>query len=172
MTNAQHDAYICQQGLTQDLNDRVFERYFPEKTLEPFFEVRSVPTREQTMPIYDCRKASSVPLVKHGKYSVEKNFNPGYRGPVSGYCNNVDIETKLRNTIFPIQKGNSQRRYIPGTYSDLYNLNHAELYAPTPLEKQAPHDPNKCKIGLAMFDNHTRQQTKNINLEYIKKNGL
>ena len=169
MTNAQHDAYICQQGLTQDLNDRMFSRYFPEKSLEPFFEFRAVPTREQTMPIFDCRKKSKEALVQYGQYDVKETFNPGYRGPVSGYCNNVDVETKLRNTIFPIQKGNSQRRYIPGTYSDLYNLSHAELYAPTPLEKQAPHDPNKCKIGRAMFDNHTRQQTKNINLDQIGK---
>ena len=31
------------------------------------------------------------------------------------------------------------------------------------------HDPNKCKIAQAMFDNHTRQQTKNIKLEDVKK---
>ena len=56
MTNAQHDAYICQQELTQDLNDRRFSRLFSSKPLEPFFEFRAVPTREQTMPVFDCRK--------------------------------------------------------------------------------------------------------------------
>ena len=168
MTNAQHDAYICQQGLTQDLNDRLFSRYFPTKSLEPFFEFRAVPTREQTMPVFDCRKKSSVPLVSYDKFDTREVFNPGYRGPISGYCNNVDIETTLRNTIFPIQKGNSQRYYIPGTYSDLYN-GPSGLHAIKPEPPLPAHDPNKCKIAQAMFDNHTRQQTKNIKLEDVKK---
>ena len=38
MTNVQHDAYICQQYLTDELNDRIFNRYFPTQTLEPMFE--------------------------------------------------------------------------------------------------------------------------------------
>ena len=169
MTNVQHDAYICQQYLTDELNDRIFNRYFPTQTLEPMFEFRAVNTREETMPIFDCRKKSNIPLTNHGDFDTLNVYNPGYRGPLSGYCKNVDVETKLRNTIFPIQKGNDQGKYIPGTGSDLYNLNHVPLYAPTPLEKLAPHDPNKCKIATAIFDNHTRQQTKNIDLEQVKK---
>jgi hypothetical protein len=169
MTNAQHDAYICQQELTQDLNDRRFSRYFSSKPLEPHFEFRSVATREQTMPVFDCRKKSSVPLVSYDSFNTKETFNPGYRGPVSGYCNNIDIETQLRNTIFPMQKGNSQRYHIPGSYSDLYNINHVKLHAETPLPELGAHDPNRCNIATAMFDNHTRQQTKNIKLEDIKK---
>lgn len=169
MTNAQHDAFICQQELTQDLNNRRFSRYFSSEPLEPFFEFRAVPTREQTMPVFDCRKKSSVPLVSYNTFDTSKVFNPGYRGPISGYCNNIDVETRLRNTIFPIQKGNSQRYHIPGSDSDLYNNNHSLLYAINPEPQLPPHDPNKCKIGKAMFDNHTRQQTKNIKLEDVKK---
>jgi hypothetical protein len=55
--------------------------------------------------------------------------------------------------------------YIPDTSSDLFNLKHVALYEETPLEKQAPHNPNKCGIGNNFFANHTRQQTKNIKLE-------
>ena len=73
MTNAQHDAYICQQYLTDELNDRLFARYAPSNTLEPYFEFRAVGTREQTMPVFDCRTKSSVPLVQHG-FDVEKTF--------------------------------------------------------------------------------------------------
>ncbi len=164
MTNAQHDAYICQQYLTDELNDRLFARVTPSKTLEPYFEFRAVGTREQTMPVFDCRTKSSVPLVQHG-FDVEKTFNPGQKAPLSGYCNNIDIETRLRNTIHPIQKGNAQGIYIPDTSSDLFNLKHVPLYEETPLEKQAPHNPNKCGIGNKFFANHTRQQTKNIKLE-------
>ncbi len=165
MTNSQHDAYICQQYLTDELNDRVFDRYFPSTTFEPYFEFRAVGTREQTMPVFDCRKKSNVPLAQHPQFDVNKSFNPGQMAPLSGYCNNVDIETKLRNTIHPIQKGNGQGLYVPDSSSDLFNLKHVPLYADTPLEKQEPHNPNKCGLGNKFFDNHTRQQTKNIKLE-------
>ena len=164
MTNAQHDAYICQQWLTDELNDKIFNRNIPSSTLEPYFEFRAVGTREQTMPVFDCRKKSKIPLVQHD-FSVNKIFNPGQKAPIRGYCNNIDVETQLKNTIHPIQKGNAQGMFIPDTSSDLYNLTHVPLYEDTPLEKQEPHNPNKCGIGTQFFSNHTRQQTKNIKLE-------
>ena len=40
MTNAQHDAYICQQWLTDELNDKIFNRNIPSSTLEPYFEFK------------------------------------------------------------------------------------------------------------------------------------
>ena len=80
---------------------------------------------------------------------------------MSGYCNNVDIETRLRNTIHPKQKGNAQGMYIPDTSSDLFNLKHVALYEDTPLEKQAPHNPNKCGIG-----NNFCESYKTTNQEY------
>ena len=70
MTNAQHDAYICQQYLTDELNNRIFNRYFPTQTLEPMFEFRAVNTREETMPIFDCRKKSK------GRWAWNYLFSP------------------------------------------------------------------------------------------------
>ena len=166
-------AYYCNQYLTDELNTRVERRLRGTETLEPFFEARSVSTRLETMPLYDCRKKSNTPLVKYERYNQHKQFNPGYRGPYNGYSNNVDVESRLFNKFRVLQKGSDQMRYIPGSSSDLFinrhfvpdnRINHAQKE-----EEFLSFNPNQCNIANELFNNHTRQQTKNINTKEVKK---
>ena len=52
-------AYYCNQYLTEELNGRIERRLRGTETLEPFLK-RSVSTRLETMPLYDCRKKSNT----------------------------------------------------------------------------------------------------------------
>jgi hypothetical protein len=167
-------AYYCNQYLTDELNNRLNVRTRGTESLEPFFEARSVSTRLETMPMYDCRKKSNIPLVKYPTYNQHKQFNPGYRGPYNGYSSNVDIESRLFNKFRVLQKGCDQMRHIPGSASDLYVNRHFIpddnlTYLTQQQENFMSFNPNQCNIAKELFNNHTRQQTKNIDTKEVKK---
>ncbi len=166
---------IQNQDRHQELNNRHTSRQMPSSTLQPNFSIRSTPTRYVTMPIVDMRAQPTVPLHKMDTYEVEKVFNPGTRNaPWQGYANNVDTETVLRGTIFPLQ-GADQAKYIPSTISDLYNT--PSIISSQPVNQSNPklfeepsfalNNPNQFEedVGFKVFDNHTRQQTRNIGLQ-------
>ena len=158
-------AYYCNQNLTQEINTNIYNRHIGSHPLQPQLNTRSVNTRV-TMPIQDCRKTSSVPLVCYKTYNQHKQFNPGHSAPYNGYCAEIDTESKLFNQITPLQK--SQRAYyIPSSKSDLYNHVHYKVHTGDNLAQKQErfnlNNPNECNIGNAYWSNHTRQQTKNIN---------
>ena len=83
---------------------------------------------------------------------------------------NIDIETHLRNTIHPLQKA-PQSKHIPDSSSDLFNTKHFKQTMgvdPNDLlqrpEQFDAFNPNRCLLGKNLFDNHTRQQTKDVKL--------
>lgn len=156
----------------QELNERMAVRNVPSETLQPNFSIRPTPTRYVTMPIVDLRTEAKEPLIKQPKYDVEKIFNPGTRNaPWQGYANNVDTETVLRGTIFPLQAAD-QSKYMPSSKSDLYNFQNMENSNPVSIETPLlfsqtqfnSFNPNEHErdVGFKFFDNHTRVQTKNI----------
>ena len=166
---------IQNQERHQQLNNRYTSRQMPSETLQPSFSIRSTPTRYVTMPIVDLRAPSTVALQKTKTHDVQQNFNPGTRtAPWAGYANNVDTETVLRGTIFPLQAAD-QAKYVPSTISDLYNT--PVITNSQPVEQTnsklfdqpsfSEHNPNKFDedVGFKLFDNHTRQQTRNIDLQ-------
>ena len=164
-------AYYCQQERTTQLSDRMYKRNLADGSLAPHIFARSVSTRLETMPMMDCRKVAPTLLASYPTYQNNQTFHPGSSAPYSGYCNNVDIETHLRNTIHPLQKA-AQSKYIPDSSSDLFNIKHFnQTMGVNPndlLQKQeqfAPFNPNKCHLGGQLFDNHTRQQTKEVSLK-------
>jgi len=84
--------------------------------------------------------------------------------------NKIDDESKLRNIIFPLQKG-IQSKFIPSSSSDLYNnefyvVGRKEYNPYVGLFKKENFKPvipcNTDQIGFKTFNNHTRQQTKNL----------
>ena len=158
------DAYYCNQHLTKEISQNIFNRNIQSQPLQPHLNSRSVGNRF-TMPIVDCRNKGNVPIVDYKSYSQHQQFNPGYGAPFNGYCNNIDRESILFNYINPLQKA-QQGIYIPSSKSDLFNHLH---YAPSNIKNLAqnqevflPFNPNECDIGGGSFNNHTRQQTKNI----------
>ena len=165
------EAYYCQQERTTQLSDRMYKRNLASGSLAPHILARSVSTRLETMPMMDCRKVAPTLLANYPMYDSMKVFHPGSSGPYSGYCENVDIETHLRNTIHPLQKA-AQSKHIPDSSSDLFNTKHfRQTHGVNPNdllqmpEKFDAFNPNKCNLGKNLFDNHTRQQTKNVKLK-------
>ena len=92
-------AYYCNQNLTQEINTNIYNRHIGSHPLQPQLNTKSVNTRV-TMPIQDCRKTSSVPLVCYKTYNQHKQFNPGHSAPYNG-CAEIDTESKLFNQITP-----------------------------------------------------------------------
>ena len=72
------------------------------------------------MPVVDTVKKSSVVKGKFEKYNMSSDFHPGVGGPYNGYCDNVDVESRLFNRFMTLQKC-AKNSYIPDSSSDLYN---------------------------------------------------
>ena len=93
-------------------------------------------------------------------------------GPVSGFINNVQAESILRNQIYPLSKSNDENVYIPSSQSDLYkvtidaspsNQPHPELFTKHSFSQEThPNIQNQPKIGMDKFNNNTRVQLRNI----------
>ena len=105
------EAYYCHQERTTQLSDRMYKRNLASGSLAPHILARSVSTRLETLPMMDCRKTSPTLLANYPVYQNTNVFHPGSSAPYSGYCNNVDIETHLRNTIHPLQKSPTIKIY-------------------------------------------------------------
>ena len=102
----------------------------------------------------------------YGTYSTKSVFNPGNaQAPWSGFSNNINTESTLRNQFFALQNC-EQSEYVPSSNSDLYQTkidykpvqqNHPLLFEKSDL---APFNPNTDNIGNSLFNNHTRNQLK------------
>ncbi len=166
-----NDVYYCNFKSNQTLNDEISVRNRASEDLEQTFFEGPVQTKYVKFPMLDCRKKSNIPIKQLPNYDTKRVFNPGYRGAYSGY--NVDTESQLMNKFDVLQKC-PQRQYIPNSTSDMY---HSEYLIPTNKRPYKPSiiehvdnfdrfNPNKCgmetNLGGNIFDNHTRQQTKNL----------
>ena len=111
------------------------------------------------------------PVIPYLDYNMKINFNPGTQnGPISGYINNIDTETVLRNQTIALQRSD-QAVYIPSSTSDLYNVTviskPTEQTHPLLFEKPAFDNtlhPNvaNSNIGRDKLFNHTRTQLRNM----------
>lgn len=163
--------YYGQQERVDEINDRMKERVYPDSPLQPNFSPRPIPTKYSVFPIVNRRTPSKATYIPYPDYNSEINFNPGNSSaPVSGYINNIDVETILRNQTTCLQHGAEQGVYIPTTNSDLYNVSVVSKPSnqPCPLLfetyefNQSP-NPNvlNSTIGRDQFFNHTRTQLRN-----------
>jgi hypothetical protein len=166
--------YYGQNERVDEINTRMSTRHFPDSPLEPNFDPRSIPTKYSRFPIINRRKPSNEPVVPYLDYNNGVNFNPGtHRAPPSGFLNNIDTETILRNQTFALQRGAEQGVYIPSSNSDMYKVQvpngslndpqpHPDLFNRQQFD-QTPH-PNVQGnyIGRDKFFNHTRTQLRNM----------
>jgi hypothetical protein len=153
---------------------RTYERNIPSQNLQPYLNARPSSTKYSLLPIVDPRTQSSTPFIQEATYNQEKIFNPGNTfAPWSGYASNINNESELRNQIYALQK-NDQSVYVPSSKSSLYQIkwnNLEKINQPFPDLFQTPQfDPvnkniNSDRIGYALFNNATRQQTKNLTKE-------
>jgi hypothetical protein len=155
----------------QTINLRSYERNIPSQTLQPYLDSRPVLTKYSVLPIVDLRKSIETPLIQQATFTPEKIYNPGNdSGPWSGYASNINHESELRNQLFALQSC-TQSVYIPSSNSNLYqvqfhNTNKAQQPFPQLFQNQqfcpTNPNPNPDKIGFALFNNATRQQTKDL----------
>ena len=153
---------------------RSYERNIPSQPLQPYLDARPVLTKYSILPIVDPRKPINTPLIQQSTYMPEKVYNPGNdSGPWSGYASNINHESEVRNQIFALQSC-AQASYIPSSKSNLYQVNwknnnqpqqpFPELFQNQQFCPINP-NPNPDKIGFALFNNATRQQTKDLTKE-------
>ena len=154
------------------MNNRIFDRNLPSQQLQPYLNSRPVLTKYAIMPIIDFRKETNVPLIQRPSYNQEQIFNPGNDvGPWSGFSENINKESELRNQIFALQEC-AQATFIPDSSSSLYNhtwqnSNRVPAQPFPDLFKTETFGPDNKNvhantIGYALFNNATRQQMLNV----------
>jgi len=163
--------YYCNLNRNEELNQRISSRNIPSGYLEAKFSPRPVSTKYSLLPVVDQYKKTNVPIVTTAPYNVGKIFNPGNeQAPWSGFATNVNKESDLRGQTNAIQEC-SQAFYVPSSNSDLYKYGWKQnnsIVQPFPdlfkNEHFSPFNPNPHSntIGFGLFNNATRQQTKDL----------
>jgi hypothetical protein len=164
--------YRGQHDRIDELNTRIYDRFVPDAELQPNFGHRPVSTKYALYPILDRRAPVTVPLQSYLDYYPEVIFKPGdANGPVSGYFNNVEVESDLRNQNTYLDK-DLGKKYIPSINSDLYKVtvtSKNKVEQPFPRLFKIDHiDGSKHiealpkNIGVDMFNNHTRVQLRTL----------
>lgn len=159
-----------QMDRTDELNNRIVSRNLSDTPLEPQYDPRPVQTKQTLFPMVKNAQHSTEPMVPYPMYNSYANFNPGNRrAPSSGFMQNIDVETVLRNQTFALQHGASQSVYVPSSSSELYNVNvvsrpsvqpHPDLFAPPMFSNQMHPNLAGVNIGNDRFFNHTRTQLR------------
>ena len=165
---------VCNIDYDNELNKRLNGRMFPDVQLQPMFNPIPISTKYQKYPTNDnvndigkLNKSLGQPNYKY--FNPEKHFYGGTRnGPVAFSFDNVDVESRLRNQFFALQK-NDKAFYVPSTKSDLYTLRGGVSHAvPKGLEKfkeikNLHFNPDRCNLAPENFNNSTRHNLKNLN---------
>ena len=122
-------------------------------------------------PIVNRRKPVIEERLPYVDYNQAVNFTPTVsKGPVSGYMNNIDTETVLRNQTFAKQSGLGQDMYVPSSNSDLYKVSvvsrpteqpHIGLFSKNTFSNRPHPNVENTTIGKDNFFNHTRTQLRN-----------
>ena len=166
------DVYYCQMDRTTELSNKISNRNISSKQLQPSYFSRPASTYGTVFPMLDCIKHTKVKKATFPIYDQSKIFNPGYRAPYNGYAKNVDMESRLHNSFFPLQKC-AQNKFIPSSTSDLFSAHYLVMNSnPVNMtnnllfkeEVFSSFNPNKCNLGHKVFNNHIRIQTKDIDL--------
>ena len=172
--------YGVQQGLlngqlerTEELNTRILDRIKTETPLQPNFDPRPVPTKYSHFPIIDRVTPAQVPIEKYLDYYPELVFNPGNsKAPVSGFINNVSVESILRNQTTKLNHDQVGTNYVPSLKSDLYITQRVGGSQQMDPERELlfrnfqfdgflhPNLMTNSNVGKELFSNHTRTQLR------------
>lgn len=164
MNYSSDSVYYCNNNDNLELSNRIYERNLPSQQIKPYFDARPSSSKYASMPIVELKNTNhQVSLKEYGMYNVQNTFNPGEKGPGSGFFNNVNTESLLRNQYFALQKSD-QSVYVPSSDSDLYNVKvvsrpvqqpHPDLFN---QQEFKPFNPNIINGGNNVFNNSTRLQ--------------
>ena len=170
--------YRGQFDRTDELNGRILERNEPDKPLAPNFSPWPVLTKYSQFPMLDSRMPATVPIKENYDYSLHNEFTPPVmkKGPVSGFINNVQTESELRNQNYALHKGNDEVIYVPSSESDLYKVYipsapseqpHPGLFKRYDLSQTTHPNVANTTVGTDRFHNNTRSQLKSMNNENL-----
>lgn len=163
---------VTSQDINTTTNNRIYNRNLPSAPLQPYFSTRATPTKYTKMMTTTPPISSNVPLQSNiPVYNTTTTFSPANRSaPWSGFASNVDVESDMRNQFYALQSC-PQSAYIPDSSSDLYTLR-AFAHKEKPSHKSHPllfatdtfsaFNPNIGNTSKATFNNHTRQDIKNV----------
>jgi hypothetical protein len=165
---------VGQQAHTEDLNDRIYQRMFPDVDLKPNFDPRPVSTKYSILPIVDSYARTTEPYKPYLDYHTEVMFNPGNaKAPVDGFLKKVDLESDLRNQRYMLEKYDLGNKYIPSLESDMYKVTvkssddgaalnaHPLLFSPFLVGgSQESEAAIPQTVGIDRFHNHTRTQLR------------
>ena len=155
--------YQCNQGRVQELNDRIYSRNIPSAPLQPAFSMRPTPTKYSIFPIVDLNRVDhNVKMESYPTYNSNQVFNPGNaQAPWSGFANDINTESSLRNQFFALQSCD-QAKYVPSSNSDMFKVSVTSQSINQPFPDLfnkpdlAPFNPNTLNVGKAIFNNCTR----------------
>ena len=133
----------------QMINTRISNRNIPSQELEPLLSCYLKSTKYIQQPILDSRNIPNTK--KYETYSTTQTFNPGNKSPWQGYVNAINIETELKNQLFPLSWSN-KNVYVPASTSDLYN--YPSLTTNYTLFNEPPRQAKSEKESV--FHNYTR----------------
>ena len=161
-----------QNERVDELNSRIFDRFYPEQTLKPNLDFRPVQTKFAHFPMIDRRSKMDVntSITSVPDFTTSGFFVPAM-GRKSGFINNVNTESELRNQYFALQRGADQGVYVPASTSDLYKIsvptgsnqmsNPHQGLSVRPTFSSAPNPNTNPNIGKDFFMNNTRTQLRN-----------
>jgi len=116
--------------INESMNEKLFDRNFPDKPIAPIFSPRPVSTRRQKMGIIN-QYESPMPQL-HQNYKVSNNMYTGTsKPPFQAYASHIDTESVLRGQVYALQRSDLAS-YIPSSASDLYK-------GMNPKPKHTPH---------------------------------
>ena len=162
---------VCNINYDNELNIRLNKRYFVDKSIEPQFEPRSESTKYTDFNTY--KQLPKIETLKYEIYDPTKTMYTGTRKPqINYYFDNIDIENKLRNQFFALQK-NDRAFYIPDTKSSLYKNDDNSIvkYDIKKTNENNLKEINNISSSLyncnniletKLFNNVTRNNVKNI----------
>jgi hypothetical protein len=168
--------FECSSEIQNNMNKKIYDRNIPSNLLQPYIDVRPVSTKYSFLPIVDPRAPINVPAEQYPIYNSNYIFYPGNNmAPFSGYMQNVNVESELRNQIYALQKC-PQAEYVPSSKSDLYHYNmvlNSNLTQKNAVQQSFPYlfnethfsdfNPNKDNLAKNTFNNCTRVEIRSMN---------
>jgi hypothetical protein len=164
-----------QNDRVDDLNDRMYGRYFPDNALRPNYDPRPVPTKYMKFPIINPEYKVRIqePLKEYyplNNTTLGETKTPFFSGSNNvPIMRNIDLETNLRNQSNALQRGAHQGTFVPSSKSDLYKVeisnssNMGEQPFPELFQNYTYSTrPLNIDIGNAPLYNHTRTQLRNL----------
>ncbi len=166
----------CSSEIQNNMNRKIYDRNIPSNLLQPYLNVRPVSTKYSFFPIVDPRAPISVEMEQLPIYNSNYMFYPGNNmAPFSGYMQNINTESQLRNQIYALQKC-PQAEYVPSSKSDLYQYNmvlDSNITQKNVVNQSFPYlfkdnqfsdfNPNKDNLAKNTFNNCTRVEIRSMN---------